>query len=109
MSDADAGFDDWRQVLAETVDFAHSAGCQPAIVQTLAAMLGEPRREEWHDNGAHWLHVGSDAPWNQAARDATAAVPPADLVKCIQLSFAMHLRFEQMHHSRLDLPLFKRA
>ncbi len=109
MGDTVTGFEAWRQALADTMAFAREIGCQPAVLQTLAAMVGDAQPADWRDNGAHWLHMASDAPWNQAARDAAATVPASELAKFIHMVFNTQVRLEQMQASRLALPLLKRA
>jgi hypothetical protein len=109
MGDAATGFEAWRQALADTVTLAREIDCHPAVVQTLAAMIGDARPEDWRDNGPYWMHTGSDAPWNQAAKEAAHALEPADLVAFVHRAFNTGVRFEQMRASRFDQLLLKRA
>ena len=109
MSDTAEGFEAWRQALAEAIAFAGEIGCQPAVFQTLEAMVGDARPADWRDNGANWQHLASDAPWNQAAKDAATTVPSDDLAKFVRLAFEAQLRLVQLKASRLDLALLKRS
>ena len=109
MGDATTGFEAWRQTLADTLTIAREIGCQPAVVQTLEAMVGDAQPGDWRDNGPHWLRIASDEPWNQAAKDAAMTVPTEELAKFVHLAFSTQLRFEQMRASRLDLLLLRRA
>jgi len=109
MDDKATDFEAWRQALAATVALARDIGCQPAVVQTLEAMIGNALREDWHDNGPYWMHMASDAPWNQAAREAVAGLAPAELAPFVVRVFGSHQRFEQLRATHLEPILLKRA
>ena len=66
MSDTAEGFEAWRQALAEAIAFAGEIGCQPAVLQTLEAMVGDAQPADWRDNGPNWQHLASDTPQNDA-------------------------------------------
>ena len=109
MGESETGFEAWRQALADTVALAREIGCQPPVVGTLEAMIGDAQPQDWHDNGPYWLHMASDAPWTQAAKAAVADIAPADLGLLIPRVFGAHQRFVQLRSSQLDLVLLKRA
>jgi|GEM_PF-2318372 len=103
------GFEDWRRLLADTVDVAREIGCQACVVETLAGMLGDARAEDWRSNGPFWSHVGDTQAWDALAKAAVAAVPDGELGRVTLQVFSAHLRFEQLRSTRLDRLLLQRA
>ena len=103
------GFEEWRRLLAETVDVAREIGCQPCVVETLAGMVGDARPEQWRSNGPFWMHMGDSKDWDVLAKTAVAAVPAYELGRVAVQTFADQLRFEQLQASRMDRLLLWRA
>ncbi len=103
------GLDDWRRLLADTVDVARDIGCQPCVVETLAGMVGDARAEQWRPNGPFWMFMGDFKAWEALARTAVAALPAAELARTVVQTFSDQLRFEQLQATRLDRLLLKRA
>lgn len=103
------GFEDWRRLLAETVDVAREIGCRPCVVETLAGMVGDARAEDWRANGPFWLHTGDSKAWDGLAKTAVAAVPVDELAALVKQTFSDQLRFEQLQDTRMDGILLRRA
>lgn len=103
------GFDDWRRLLADTVDVAREIGCQPCVVEVLAGMVGDARPQDWRANGPFWLHMGDSKQWDALAKAAVAAVAPTELARLVREAFSAQLRFEQLRSTRMDSLLLRRA
>jgi hypothetical protein len=103
------GFEDWRRLLAETVDVAREIGCQPCVVETLAGMVGDAQPEQWRANGPFWMHMGDSKAWDALAKTAVAAIPANELGRVAVQTFSDQLRFEQLQATRMDRLLLRRA
>lgn len=98
----------WRGLLQQTVNLASEIGCQPAVVEVLHFMIGEPERSQW-SQGVQPHFLGDFKTWDKFAREAVAKLAPEALGELISQAFATQLRFEKLQGTHMDYILLRRV